>query len=70
MAIELVDAFLEESLADGDLCCAVGEDEAGVLERADRCTEGVAFADVLDRPLQRRARGGDAWDGDRESFLG
>ncbi|MCO5556213.1 hypothetical protein L7F22_009759 [Adiantum nelumboides] len=68
--VERAHAVVDVVLRDVDLGVHLGEDELGVLERADRRAERLALLDVGQRLVQRRAGRRDTRDRDRQALLG
>jgi hypothetical protein len=67
--VQRADAVVDVVLGDVDLGGDLGEDEARVLERPDGLPERLPLGDVGQRQVQRRPRGRDRGDRDREPLL-
>ena len=69
-AVVLLDGLFAERFVDLHLGVQVGEDEAGVLEFADRLAEGLAFLGVGDGALDHAFAGGDGAERQDQAFAG
>lgn len=69
-AVVLLYGLFAERFVDLHLGVQVGEDEAGVLEFADRLAEGLAFLGVGDGAVDHAFAGGDGAERQNQAFAG